>query len=69
MCAPMDNPELGGLVIEYVDARVTVLGRNLSDLVFLISQRDVGMVWEQHINDVGADERLPYISKVTWEPR
>lgn len=63
------NPDLGGLIVEYVDARVTVLGRNLHELVYLIAQRDVGMIWEQHVSEVGLDDKRPYIEKITWEPR
>ncbi len=64
-----DHPDLGGIILDFVDGRVTVTGRNLSELVFLIAENDVGLVWEQHTNDMAIDESEPYISKVTWEPR
>lgn len=65
------NPDLGGIIIEGIGKRVTILGINLQGLYELILDHEVGQVIERHepehlMADV-ARRGEAYVRELMWE--
>lgn len=61
------NPDMAAIILDFVGHRVTVYGRNLIHLYEGIEDEEVGEITERHVNDVGLEESLPYITRITFE--
>ncbi|MEO1564314.1 MAG: hypothetical protein AAFR98_12825 [Pseudomonadota bacterium] len=65
------NPDLGGIILEGIAKRVTVLGLNLEGLYEQILDHDVGEVTEKHAPEhlmaEIAKTGTPYIRQILWE--
>ncbi|MBA4131674.1 MAG: hypothetical protein C0519_09640 [Hyphomicrobium sp.] len=65
------NPELGGIIIEGVGKRVTILGINLEGLYELLIDHEVGQITErhepEHMQEAVVNRGEAYIKQVMWE--
>lgn len=65
------NPDLGGIILEGIGKRITLIGTNLVDLFDLIADHQLGEVTEQHepahMEAALAKAREPYIRQLIWE--
>ena len=65
------NPDLGGIILEGIGKRVTILGINLEGLYELILDHDVGEVVErhepEHMAEAVAKAGDAYIRQLMWE--
>jgi hypothetical protein len=65
------NPDLGGIILEGIGKRVTLIGTNLIGLFDLIADHQLGEVIEQHepphMENITAKSGEPYIRQLIWE--
>ena len=65
------NPDLGGIILEGIGKRVTILGFNLEGLFEMILDHEIGEVTERHAPehqmDVVADRGEAYVRQLMWE--
>ncbi len=65
------NPDLGGIILEGIGKRVTILGINLEGLYEMILDHEVGEVTErhepEHLMDALAGRGEAYVRKLMWE--
>jgi hypothetical protein len=64
---PDYNPDAGGIHIEFVGHKVVIEGRNLEALYEGLCDEEIGEITERHANDLGLDEREPYIERIRIE--
>jgi hypothetical protein len=65
------NPDLGGIILEGIGKRVTLVGTNLAGLFDLIADHQLGEVTERHepphLEAALAKTGQPYIRELIWE--
>lgn len=65
------NPELGGIIIEGIGKRVTILGFNLDGLYELLLDHEVGLILErhepEHMMASVAGRGEAYVRQLMWE--
>lgn len=65
------NPELGGIILEGIGKRVTILGINLDGLYELLLDHEVGAVVErhepEHMMAAVAKRGEAYVRQLLWE--
>lgn len=65
------NPELGGIIIEGIGKRVTILGVNLDGLYELLLDHEIGRIHErhepEHMMASVAGRGEAYIRQLMWE--
>ena len=65
------NPDLGGIILEGIGKRITLIGTNLVNLFDLIADHQLGEVIEQHepahMEAATAKAGEPYIRQLIWE--
>ena len=65
------NPDLGGIILEGIGKRITLIGTNLVGLFDLIADHQLGEVIEQHepvhLEAATAKAGEPYIRQLIWE--
>jgi hypothetical protein len=65
------NPDLGGIILEGIGKRITMLGTNLVGLFDEIADHQLGEVIEQHepphMEAELAKQSEPYIRELIWE--
>lgn len=65
------NPDLGGIILEGIGKRVTILGANLVGLYEQIIDHEIGEITErhepEHMMATIASRGEPYIRELMWE--
>lgn len=65
------NPDLGGIILEGIGKRVTILGVNLQGLYELIIDHEIGQVVEkhepEHMMETVAGRGEAYVRELMWE--
>ena len=60
------NPDVG-IILTFIGHRVTLTGRNLSQLYYEIEAEEIGEIIEQHARDLTLTEADCFVRQISWE--